>query len=592
MMKLKLYILTILLSFSGIAIAQIKFEAKVSKKTLGINERLRVDFQMNQDGDNFSPPNFKGFTVVGGPNQSVSNSWINGRRTYSKVYSYFLEPQSKGKFVINQAVIVINGRTYKTTPIRVTVVAAVDKPKDGNNSDIVANENLHLVAEVSNKNPYLNEAITVVYKLYVSQRISVSNWREIASPKYSDFWSQAIDTKQLRIQNGQYDGEPYRYVVLRKTVLYPQKTGKLNIEPLALSIAVDVPTNRRDFFGQPLYTTVDKTVAAGNTTINVKPLPEQGKPANFTGAVGSFSFSVRPSRTQLDATESLQTVVEVRGNGNLKLFDLPKLTVPSGLEQYEPERSEKVRTNLSGMGGSISESYTLVPQYKGKYPIPAISFSYFDLKTKRYKQLNSNEIIIDVAKGPDAGNTAVPSNNGTVNKQLVTQSGKQFRFIKQKTNLQPIEAEYFFKSVGYWTALTLPLLAIPLFILFGKKQQQLANDVKGNRIRKADKLAKKYLSEAKKNLGDQEQFYVAMERALHNYLKAKLHIQTGEMSKDRIGRLLRERSVNEETTVAFIGLLESCEFARYTPSSRSAMQQDYDKASNVIAGIDKQITTV
>ena len=457
---------------------------------------------------------------------------------------------------------------------------------------MVASENIHLVAEVSKKNPYLNEALTLVYKLYVSPRISVSNWREVDNPKYSDFWSQAIDTKQLRVQNGQYKGEPYRYVVLRKTVLYPQKTGKLNIEPLTLSIAVDVPTNRRDFFGQPLYSTVNKTVAAGNTTINVKPLPQQGKPANFTGAVGSFSFNVKPSKTTLDATESLQAVVEVRGNGNLKLFDLPKLTVPSGLEQYEPERSEKVRTNLSGMGGSISESYTLVPQYKGKYPIPAIAFSYFDLKTKTYKELNSQEIVINVAKGPDAGNAVVPSNNGTVNKQVVTQTGKQFRFIKQKANLKQANEDHFFKSAGYWTALTLPLLAIPLFIFFGKKQQQLANDVRGNRIRKADKLARKYLSEAKKNLGNQEQFYIAMERALHNYLKAKLQIQTSEMSKDRIGRLLRERSVEEQTAIEFIGLLESCEFARYTPSSRSAMQQDYDKASRVIAGIDKQLTAV
>ena len=589
-MKLKFYIVVFLFSLPSIAGAQVKFQAKASKKTLGVNERLRVDFEMNQDGDNFNPPKFRGFTVVGGPNQSVSNSWINGKRSYAKTYSYFLEPQKRGKFVINQATIVISGKTYKTTPIRITVSAAVDKPKDGNNSDFVASENLHLVAEVSKKNPYLNEAITVVYKLYVSPRISVSNWREVDNPKYSDFWSQAIDTKQLRVQNGQYKGEQYRFVVLRKTVLYPQKTGKLNIEPLTLSIAVDVPTNRRDFFGQPLYSTVNKTVAAGNTTINVKPLPQQGKPAHFTGAVGSFSFKVKPSRTALDATESLQAVVEVRGNGNLKLFDLPKLTVPSGLEQYEPERSEKVRTNLSGMGGSISESYTLVPQYKGKYPIPAVSFSYFDLKTQQYKVLNSQEIIIDVQKGPDAGNSVVTANNGTVNKQIVTQKGKQFRFIKQKGKLEPKGQTHFFKSAGYWTALTLPLLAIPLFIFFGKKKQQLANDVRGNRIRKADKLARKYLSEAKKNLGNQEGFYIAMERALHNYLKAKLQMQTSEMSKDRINRLLRERSVEEPTAIEFIGLLESCEFARYTPSSRSAMQQDYEKASRVVSGIDKQLT--
>ncbi|MDY8138766.1 BatD family protein [Aquimarina sp. 2201CG5-10] len=588
-MKLKLIFLIVFVAFSQLTVAQVKFEAKVSKKKLGINERLRVDFEMNQDGDNFTPPNFSGFKVVGGPNQSISNSWVNGKRSYAKTFSYFLSPTRRGRFTIKQATIEIDGKTFKTLPVTVEVTAAVDKPKDGSNTDYVASENLHLVAEVSKSDPYLNEALTVVYKLYVSPRISVSNWRELDSPKYSDFWSQAIDMKQLKIENGEYKGEPYRFVVLRKTVLYPQKTGKLNIEPLTLTIAVDVPTNRRDIFGGRLYSTVNKTVAAGNRTINVKPLPEQGKPDDFTGAVGSFEFKVAPNKTELDATESLEAKVVVSGNGNLKLFDLPKLTVPSGLEQYEPEHNERVRTNLTGMGGSISDTYTLVPQYKGKYPIPPVSFSYFDLSTETYKRITSEEIVINVKTGPDGGNTIVTSESNGNSKKLVTQTGSQFRFIKLAADLEPKEKEYFFKSTGYWIALTAPLLAIPLFMFFGKRREERLSDVSGNRIRKADKLARKYLSEAKKNLGDQKEFYIAMERALHNYLKAKLHIQTSEMSKDRIQRLLKEREVDNTVAIEFIALLESCEFARYTPSSTSAMQQDYDKASRVIASIDRQL---
>jgi len=584
---LKIWILIALLGCCNVGFAQVKFETKVSKKTLGVNERLRVDFEMNKDGDNFNPPNFNGFRVVGGPNQSVSNSWINGRRSYSKTYSYFLQPERKGKFKIGQATIDVQGKIYKTLHVPVTVTAKTKAPNDESNSDFVAGENLHLVAEISKTNPYLNEAITVVYKLYVSKRVSVSNWEEVNSPKHSDFWSQAINTKKLRVQSGEYKGEPYRYIVLRKTVLYPQKTGKLNIEPLKLSIAVDVPTNRRTFFGSRAYATVNKIVTAGNRAIHVKPLPEQGKPEDFTGAVGSFSFEVTPSKTVLDATESLQVKVEVKGNGNLKLFDLPKLKVPSGLEQYEPEHKEQVRTNLSGMGGSIVDSYTLVPQYKGKYPVPALSFSYFDLKSKSYKRLTSQEFVLDVKNGPEA--TSGPSSGIDGSKQAVTQASNQFRFIKQEANLDPMDSTFFFKSTSYWAALTMPLLLIPFFIVFGKKQQQRANDVRGNRIRKADKLARKYLSEAKKNLGNQQEFYIAMERALHNYLKAKLNIQTGEMSKDRIKRLLRERKVEEATAIEFIGLLESCEFARYTPTSTTAMEQDYAKGSRVIATIDKQL---
>ena len=157
-----------------------------------------------------------------------------------------------------------------------------------------------------------------------------------------------------------------------------------------------VPTNRRDIFGSRLMTRVNRTISAGNRTINVKPLPEEGKPVDFTGAVGNFDFNVFASKTILDATESLQLKVEVKGNGNLKLFKLPKISLPSSLEVYEPEHKENVSTNLSGMRGSISDSYTVVPQYKGKYPIPSISFSYFDLETQSYKRLTSHEIVINV----------------------------------------------------------------------------------------------------------------------------------------------------------------------------------------------------
>ncbi len=589
-MRLKLIFLTLFLAITSSGIAQVKFEAKLSKRKLGVNERLRVDFEMNQDGDNFTPPNFRGFTVVGGPNQSISNSWINGKRSYSKTFSYFLSPTKKGTFSIGQATIEIDGQVYKTLPTKVQVTTAVQKPKDGNNADYVASENLHLIAEVSKNNPYLNEAITVVYKLYISPRIQVSNLKQLDNPKYSDFWSQSIKIGQLKVERGEYKGEPYNFVVCGKTVLYPQKTGDLEIEPLALSIDVDVPTNRRDIFGGRLYSTVSKTVAAGSRKINVKPLPVQGKPDNFTGAVGSFDFRITPSRKELDATESLEAKIVISGNGNLKLFDIPKLTVPNGLEQYEPEHKERVRTNLTGMSGNISETYTLVPQYKGTYPIPPVSFSYFDLKTETYKSITSDEIVINVKNGPDGGTiTNNTSTSTTSTKKAVTQRGNQFRFLKSNANLEPIDKKYFFKSTGYWIALTAPLLAIPIFLFFGKKREERLSDVRGNRIRKADKLARKYLSEAKKNLGDQQEFYIAMERALHNYLKAKLNIQTSDMSKDRIQRLLNEREVETQTTIEFIALLESCEFARYTPSSISAMKQDYDKASRVIASIDKQL---
>ncbi|GAL69235.1 BatD protein [Jejuia pallidilutea] len=390
------------------------------------------------------------------------------------------------------------------------------------------------------------------------------------------------------MQNGTFNGEDYRFLVLRKTVLYPQRTGKLNIEPLSLNVSVQVPTNRRDIFGSRLMTRVNRTVSAGNRTINVKPLPEKGKPADFSGAVGDFSFKVTTSKTELDATESLQAKVEVSGKGNLKLFNLPKITLPSSLEVYEPEHQENVSTTTRGMQGSISDSYTIVPQYKGKYPLPSISFSYFDLKTESYKRLSSDEIIINVLDGPvNTASEASNTSNGIV-KQRVETNSNQFAFIKTKTDFKPIQKEYFFKTKLFWSLLLGPFLAIPLAILVRRKKATRDADVVGNKIRRADKLARKYLKGAKKQLGKKEAFYEALEKALHNYLKAKLHIETSELSKDRIQSLLLERGVETNVVNDFIAIFENCELARYTPITNVTMQADYDKAAKTISLIDKQ----
>lgn len=574
---------------TSIASAQVKFEAKVSKKKLGVNERLRIDFEMNKDGDNFVPPSFKDFDVVGGPNTSLSNYSRNGVRSYSKTYSYFLAPKKRGKFTIKQATIEIDGETYKTFPITINVTAAVNKPNGNAAASDVASDNIHLVAEVSKANPYLNEAITVVYKLYVSLETGVSNWHEKDNPRYNDFWSQNIEIKGLNIQKGTYKGEEYRYVVLRKTVLYPQKTGSLKLEPLVLDLTVEVPTNRRDIFGRPLMTKVPKVVTAGSRTINVRPLPEQEKPSDFKGAVGDFSFKVITSKTQLNATESLQAKIEVTGNGNLKLFELPKLNTPSSLEVYEPEHKENVRTNLNGMRGSISDTYTIVPQYRGKYPVPSISFSYFDLKTESYKRITSDEIVIDVLEGPTAAVNNASENATAGTKQKVSPINNTFAFIKTSSNWLSTKSEPFFKSTGFWSLLLLPFLAIPLAIVVRRKKDERDADVHGNRIRKADRLARKYLSAAKKAMGQKESFYLALEKALHNYLKAKLNIETSDFNKEKIENLLSERQVETTVVSDFISILENCELARYTPITQVTMQNDYDKAAKTISSIDKQL---
>ncbi|HEY4629208.1 MAG TPA: BatD family protein, partial [Flavobacterium sp.] len=189
---MKRFIAAIVLMVCSSLSAQVQFEARVSKTTLGLNERLRIDFIMNVDGDNFNQPSFDGFRIIAGPSQQVSQSWVNGRSSFEKVYSYFLLPNQKGALIIKQAAIEYNGQIYKTAPIRINVTAATAPPRDPNDTQISADDNLYLVADVSKTNPYINEPITVVYKLYFSYNIGITNWRELNKPKYNDFWSQNI----------------------------------------------------------------------------------------------------------------------------------------------------------------------------------------------------------------------------------------------------------------------------------------------------------------------------------------------------------------------------------------------------------------
>lgn len=592
-MMLKRHILLVFLLFLALFskaqdTVEVTFKMLVSKEKLGINERLRVDFTMNKDGDHFSPPDFEGFKVLMGPSQSTRSSWVNGVRGFSRTFSYTLAPTARGKFTIKQASIDISGKIYKTVAKKIEVTAAVDNPNGPKTINDVADESLHLVAEVSKTSPYMNEAISVVYKLYVSPSISVSNYRQLDNPKYNNFWSQDIPVSVRNAQNGTYKGKQYRYVILKRVVLYPQKSGKLDIEPLSLEVTVDVPTSKRDFFGGRIYSQTNKTVSAGKRIINVKALPIEGKPADFGGAVGDFDFSVNTSKTSLNASESLQAKVEVNGKGNLKLFQLPEPNLPSSLEVYEPEFDEKVSTTLSGMQGKVSNNYTIVPSFKGKYPIPSISFSYFDPKAEAYRTLNSNEIVINVLQGPSNNSVGLAGVNSG-NKQSVNTTGDQFNFIKLNPNLTTIGSSYFFKSTYFYLWLLLPLLLIPIAIFFGKKRDAIASDVAGNKIRRANRLARKYLSASKKALGNKEAFYVALEKGLHNYLKAKLKIETSEFSKDKITTLLNEKQVDNSTTDGFISLLKNCEMARYSPFSEVQMQQDYDKASEVISYLDKQL---
>lgn len=594
--------------------AQVEFKATPSRTKIGINEKLRVEFSMNKDGDNFSPPSFQGFNVSG-PGQSISNSWINGKTSFSKAYTYVLVPKAKGTFTVGQATIEIDGTVYKTVPFKITVGDAVANPnpqpqpqrydpfdpfdpfgqrrqqqEQAEQAARTANPNdgIHLVAEVQNTNPYVNQPVNVVYKLYVSPNSSVLQFAEKISPKYNDFWSQieVVDGQHMKVEQGTYNGKPYRYVVVRKAVLYPQKAGKLKLEPLIDELIVEVPSGKTDFFGRPFMTQTKTSASTGTNYINVRPLPENGKPADFSGAVGNFDFKVTPDKTTSKNGESIQLTVSVSGKGNLKLFNLPKPEVPAALETYDPEHKENVQTPLTGMVGSIADVYTIVPGSKGKYPIKPLTFSWFDPATGKYHTKTSEEIMIDVLNVPES----VAEAHKAQSAKHEVKPTETFRYIATETTLRSQEADDFYGSTLFYVLLVAPFAFIPVIVLARKKKEAYDSDVVGSKIRTNNKLAKKYLTAAKKQLGSKEPFYLALEKALHNFLKAKLRIETSELSRDNIRELLLSRNASPETVEAFSRIMDSCEFARYAPSSDTAMQQDYDSAVSVITSLEKQVS--
>ncbi len=587
---LRFRILFFMMLFSLVALAQeAKLTAKVSKNKLGVNQRLRIEFSINkQGGDHFTPPSFANFKVVGGPSQSVSQSWINGKVSFSQSYTYIIQPKRKGELTIGAATIEIGGKTIKSDPIKVIVLDAVELPKNPNDPDYIAQQNIHLVAEVSKSRPYVGEGIYVEYRLYVSENISVYDTNVTEAPQYNGFWNQDIKINGFPVKMGKYNGEDYRYIVLQKALLIPTKTGKLEIDPMKMDIVIGVPTGRADFFGNVITRNIRREFASPKKVIRPKSLPLENKPENFTGAVGDFNFAVTLSKDILKANESSQIKVGVTGKGNLKLFELPEVTTPAELEKYQPERKEKVSVSSSGISGTVSDLYTVVPQYKGKYKIPNVTFSYFNPKEEKYYTLSSEDLYVDVIEGKNLITNTSKADN-SLQKQTVKLTGKNFRYIQTKTVFKPINNEDFFKSNGYYLLLFLPLIAIPVGIFIAKQNKARSNDVVGNRLRKAEKLAKKYLSEAKKQLGNKEAFYEALERALHNYLKAKLGIETADISKEKITQILQDKNVDNATNKQFIDVLKSSDFARYTPITSTEMEAELERAKEVIIQLDKQL---
>ena len=559
--------------------SQVKFDVSVSKSKLGLNERLRVDFVMNQNGDNFSPPKFENFQIIGGPNQSIKTSYVNGERSFSKTYSYFLKPLKKGTLKISQASIEIDNETYKSLPIEVTITDSVKQPSDAV-TQYYNDDDIELRALISKGSPFLNEPITVVYKLYYKAPINISDARETETPKFKDFWSQTIKIPQLKVQREVYKGQNYNVVEWRKVVLYPQRVGELEISPLSLNLVLDVPTDKRDFFGNVIYDQTSQLISTGMRRINVKNLPNLGKPDSFTGAVGEFEFDVILNKNSLRATESFQAELKVKGSGNLKLFDLPNILVPNSMELFEPEREELINTNLSGMSGSISKLFTVIPRFQGNFPIEEVEFSYFNPETEKYKILKSPRLTIDVFDGPALSNSITNDNLNIIT------ADDSFRFIKIKGNLKEIKDDIFFESKLFYALVASPfafLLSLFAFTIYSRKRKESSYEL----IRIEERLIYKMIDSAKDAIGDKILFYDKIEKAIIKSLIVKFSIRMESLNKEKIQQIGQEKGLLRNDITLIIKLIENCEKAKYSQSSDSIMNKDLENARKAINSILK-----
>ena len=559
--------------------SQVKFDVSVSKSKLGLNERLRVDFVMNQNGDNFSPPKFENFQIIGGPNQSIKTSYVNGERSFSKTYSYFLKPLKKGTLKISQASIEIDNETYKSLPIEVTITDSVKQPSDAV-TQYYNDDDIELRALISKGSPFLNEPITVVYKLYYKAPINISDARETETPKFKDFWSQTIKIPQLKVQREVYKGQNYNVVEWRKVVLYPQRVGELEISPLSLNLVLDVPTDKRDFFGNVIYDQTSQLISTGMRRINVKNLPNQGKPDSFTGAVGEFEFDVILNKNSLRATESFQAELKVKGSGNLKLFDLPNILVPNSMELFEPEREELINTNLSGMSGSISKLFTVIPRFQGNFPIEEVEFSYFNPETEKYKILKSPRLTIDVFDGPALSNSITNDNSNIIT------ADDSFRFIKIKGNLEEIKNDIFFESKLFYALVASPfafLLSLFAFTIYRRKRKKSSYEL----IRIEERQINKMIDSAKDAIGDKISFYDKIEKAIIKSLIVKFSIRMESLNKEKIQQIGQEKGLLRNDITLIIKLIENCEKAKYSQSSDSIMNKDLENARKAINSILK-----
>jgi len=606
---MKKFILICIFSFlavSTISLSQVKFYAEVSDNTVQLGDRIQVSFVLeNARGSKFTPPNFKGFSVLSGPNQSQSTQWINGKVSSSITYSYILSADMSGKFTIQPASITAEGKRLKTQAITVTVVKGSNKPKAKNQGEVnlnsqaekVVHKNLFLKLFVNKSQAYEGEPIVATYKLYVHPQLQLLNLGQPTMPTFNGFWTQDLGIKKLQFRTESLNGVTYKVADLKKVVLLAQQSGNLEIEPMKIESVVRLQVQgqrrrSRSPFDDPFFNSFFNTnyrdfrftITSGKSKIHIKPLPGAA-PLTFAGAVGNFKLVTTIDKRKAKTGDAITLKVKISGNGNLKLIDALPLDLPPDIDMFDPKISENINVSASGMTGSKTFEYYLIPRNPGQYKIKPVVFTYFDLSERKYKTLTSEEFVLNIEQGSGNASTVVSG----VNKKNVKYLGKDIRFIK--TGLGSIETvnSRFAWSFLFFGLIILPFIIFFIIFIYAKRREEMKKDIMLMRNRKASSLAKKRLSAAKSYLDKnmEDNFYEEISKVLTGYVADKLSIPTASFTRDAAKLKLIEKNVDEQTIENLLNTIDYCDSVRYAPQQeRLSMQEVYNKASMIITKLE------
>lgn len=584
------------------------FVAQTSKNKVAVGEVFQVAFTLNGSGGNITFPSFSDFNIYSGPNQSQNMSMVNGVFSQSTTLSLFIAAKKEGKFTIGAASAVVGNQKYETKPFVIEVTKGAPQAQGNPNQQQqqgqqqgqneknqyatpIGNEDLFVRTFLSKTKSYLGEQLVLTQKVY--SRVDLRGFQNVKFPPYDGFWSQQEENnKPIDLHQENVNGIMYYVADYHKIYLFPQRTGKLTIEPIELDCIVRRATKRaprnifEQFFGAGGYEDVSVKVKSKAITVDVVDLPEVNKPDGFTGAVGNFSYKVELSKNEVKANDAVNLKITINGKGNIKLVEPLTLNLPESFEVYDPKITEKIVTN-GGVSGSKTYDYLIIPREKGEFTLSNLNFSYFDPSKKEYITIPSPEIKLNVLEG-DASSAKVI----TPSKKGIKESENDIRYIKTgDLELQKADTE-FFASTTHYLLLAFPTLLFIVALILLRQYIKANSNMAAVKERKAAKMAKKQLVIAEKQMraNNKELFFNEILNALHKYIGNKFGLSIVDLSKDKISEMLLSRHVTEETTMRVIDTLNTCEYAKYAPSAVTGdLKKVYDDTVELISQIEEQI---